>query len=92
MSAALVWAAADRLGVRVALVGDLVRLFDVPMGEVGDALVDLVRAHRAAVVEHLMPTPWRWWQCPCGHEVRDDQASCPLAWCSQLRSGPIYEN
>ena len=81
---------AERLGVRVRLDDGRIRLIGVPTSPEGDALVELVRQHKPELVERL--TPWPWWQCSCGQEVRADQLRCPRPSCRRPRKGAIYEH
>ena len=82
---------AERLGVRVSLAGATnLRLIGLPSTPDGIALVELVRQHKPELIDRL--TPWRWWQCSCGHEVRADQLRCPLAWCRLPKTGVVHEH
>jgi hypothetical protein len=80
----------ERLGVRVSLAGaSNLRLTGLPKTREGQELIELIKLHKAEVIDRL--TPWRWWQCPCGHEVRADQLRCPLPWCRMPRTGAVHE-
>ena len=92
MSAADALHLAARLGVTIRPDGEHLRLVDVPPGPAGDALVDLVRQHKADLLDSLIPTSClvRVWICPCGMEVRADLLTCVRSWCGRPRRGPVF--
>ena len=94
MTAADVLAIAAGQRVTISRAGDRLRLENLPLGEAGDALMDLARQFKAELLASMLPPACllRVWFCSgCGLEVRADLPTCPRGWCRMPRRGPVFD-